>query len=71
MADGLKTITYPVRDLARAKALYRELLGVEPYMDEHRPLPDGLSDHAPPTLSRPRAKKARSAELSVCAMAAS
>jgi predicted enzyme related to lactoylglutathione lyase len=34
MTDGLKTITYPVRDLVKAKALYGELLGVEPYMDE-------------------------------------
>jgi predicted enzyme related to lactoylglutathione lyase len=34
MAEGLRTITYPVRDLAKAKALYGELLGVEPYMDQ-------------------------------------
>jgi len=25
---------YPVKDLAKAKTLYSELLGVEPYMDE-------------------------------------
>ncbi len=34
MAEGLRTITYPVRDLAKAKAMYGELLGVEPYMDQ-------------------------------------
>lgn len=34
MTEGVKTIIYPVEDLARAKALFRELLGVEPYMDE-------------------------------------
>jgi predicted enzyme related to lactoylglutathione lyase len=33
MTEGLKTIIYPVRDLARAKALYGPLLGVEPSMD--------------------------------------
>jgi predicted enzyme related to lactoylglutathione lyase len=30
----MKTITYPVKDLAAAKRLYSTLLGVEPYMDE-------------------------------------
>jgi predicted enzyme related to lactoylglutathione lyase len=34
VTEGVKTIIYPVEDLARAKALFRELLGVEPYMDE-------------------------------------
>jgi len=34
MTEGIKTIIYPVRDLAKAKTLYRELLGVEPHMDE-------------------------------------
>ncbi|WP_327324948.1 VOC family protein [Streptomyces sp. NBC_01210] len=34
MTEGMKTIIYPVKDLARAKALYSELLGVEPVMDE-------------------------------------
>lgn len=34
MTSGLKTIIYPVRDLARAKQLYSALLGVEPYADE-------------------------------------
>lgn len=32
--EGVKTIIYSVKDLARAKALYRELLGVEPYGDQ-------------------------------------
>lgn len=34
MAAGLKTIIYPVRDLARAKALFSVLLEAEPYADE-------------------------------------
>ena len=34
MTEGLKTFIYPVRDLAKAKSLYSELLGVESYMDE-------------------------------------
>src|SRR4249920_1967270 len=34
MTSGIKTILYPVKDLARAKALYSNLLGVEPDMDE-------------------------------------
>jgi predicted enzyme related to lactoylglutathione lyase len=34
MTEGIKTIIYPLKDLAKAKTLYSELLGVEPYMDE-------------------------------------
>ena len=34
MTEGVKTIMYPVTDLANAKTLYGELLGVEPYMNE-------------------------------------
>lgn len=34
MSKGIKTILYPVADLAQAKAFYTTLLGVEPYMDE-------------------------------------
>ena len=34
MNQGLKTIIYPVKDIARAKALYTKLLGVEPIMDQ-------------------------------------
>ena len=34
MTEGIKTFIYPVKDLAKAKTLYSELLGVEPYMDE-------------------------------------
>ncbi len=34
MTSGIRTITYPVTDLARAKALYSALLGVAPNMDE-------------------------------------
>jgi predicted enzyme related to lactoylglutathione lyase len=34
MAEGIKTILYPVKDLAKAKPLYSALLGVEPIMDE-------------------------------------
>jgi predicted enzyme related to lactoylglutathione lyase len=34
MNEGVKTVIYPVRDLAKAKAVYNELLGAEPTMDE-------------------------------------
>jgi predicted enzyme related to lactoylglutathione lyase len=34
MTEGMKTIIYPVKDLAAAKALYSGLLGVAPSMDE-------------------------------------
>ena len=32
--QGVTTIIYPVRDAARAKTLYRRLLGIDPYVDE-------------------------------------
>lgn len=34
MNEGVKTIIYPVKDLAAAKTLYGSLLGVEPLMDQ-------------------------------------
>ena len=34
MTEGVKTIIYPVKDLAKAKTLYSKLLGVESYMVE-------------------------------------
>src|SRR4051812_14829171 len=34
MADGMKTVIMPVKDLAKAKALYSRLLGVPPVADE-------------------------------------
>jgi predicted enzyme related to lactoylglutathione lyase len=34
MTAGLNTIVYPVKDLARAKALFSALLETEPYADE-------------------------------------
>ena len=34
MNQGIQTIIYPVKDIARAKALFSALLGVAPYMDE-------------------------------------
>ncbi|KUO14442.1 VOC family protein [Streptomyces dysideae] len=34
MTAGLKVIVYPVKDLARAKALFSALLKTEPYADE-------------------------------------
>ena len=34
MTEGVKTIIYPVKDLAKARTLYGTLLGVEPYMEE-------------------------------------
>ena len=33
MNQGIQTIIYPVKDLAKAKTQFRELLGVEPYAD--------------------------------------
>lgn len=32
--QGIRTVIYPVRDIAQAKKLYGKLLDVEPYMDE-------------------------------------
>ena len=34
MTQGIKTIIYPVKDVARAKAQFSKLAGVEPYSDE-------------------------------------
>lgn len=34
MTLGMKTVMYPVKDIAAAKLLYSKLFGVEPYMDE-------------------------------------
>jgi len=34
MASGMKTITYPVKDLSAAKQLYGQIFAVEPYIDE-------------------------------------
>jgi predicted enzyme related to lactoylglutathione lyase len=34
MNQGIKTIIFPVRDIARAKALYSRLLGLDPFVDE-------------------------------------
>lgn len=34
MNHGLTTIIFPVTNLAQAKTLYGQLLGVEPYVDE-------------------------------------
>jgi catechol 2,3-dioxygenase-like lactoylglutathione lyase family enzyme len=31
---GLRTVVYQVTDLARARAWYRDLLGIEPYFDQ-------------------------------------
>jgi predicted enzyme related to lactoylglutathione lyase len=33
MTEGIKTVMYPVSDLASAKKIYGALLGVEPYAD--------------------------------------
>jgi predicted enzyme related to lactoylglutathione lyase len=33
MNQGIKTVVYPVTDLAQAKATFQKLLGVEPYAD--------------------------------------
>ena len=34
MSHGIKTVVYPVKDIARAKTLFRTLLGIEPYVDQ-------------------------------------
>jgi predicted enzyme related to lactoylglutathione lyase len=34
MNKGVKTIIYPVKDIAQATTLFRKLLGVEPYSDQ-------------------------------------
>ena len=34
MNKGVKTIIYPVKDIAQSKTLFRKLLGVEPYADQ-------------------------------------
>ena len=34
MTSGMRTVIYPVKDLAQAKTLYGKLLGVAPIMDE-------------------------------------
>jgi predicted enzyme related to lactoylglutathione lyase len=34
MTSGIRTLIYPVKDLAKAKILYGMLVGAEPYMDE-------------------------------------
>jgi predicted enzyme related to lactoylglutathione lyase len=33
MSQGISLIVYPVADLAKATALYRELIGVDPYAE--------------------------------------
>jgi predicted enzyme related to lactoylglutathione lyase len=34
MNQGVQTVVYPVNDLAQAKALFKALLGKDPYVDE-------------------------------------
>src|SRR3712207_7754222 len=34
MTSAIRTVIYPVKNLARAKILYGNLVGAEPYMDE-------------------------------------
>ena len=34
MNQGIRTVIYPVKDLAQAKTLYSKLIGIEPFMDE-------------------------------------
>ncbi len=34
MKHGMRLVVYPVKDIAHARALYREVLGVEPYADQ-------------------------------------
>ena len=48
MASGMKTITYPVEDLAAAKQFYSSLFGVEPYIDEAYYAAFNLAGETPP-----------------------
>jgi predicted enzyme related to lactoylglutathione lyase len=32
--QGIRTVIYPVKDIAQAKMLFSKLLGIEPYMNE-------------------------------------
>jgi hypothetical protein len=34
MSEGIKTVIYPVSDLAKAKAMFSAVLGTAPVMDE-------------------------------------
>jgi len=34
MNQGIKTIIYPVKDIARAKTVFSKFLGVQPYADQ-------------------------------------
>lgn len=34
MTEGIRTIIFPVRDLAKARAMFSASLGLEPYMDQ-------------------------------------
>src|SRR5262245_15509509 len=34
MNKGIKTVIYPVKDMTQATALFRKLLGVEPYAEQ-------------------------------------
>ena len=34
MSQGIKAVVYPVTDLARARATFQKILGVEPYADQ-------------------------------------
>src|SRR5437016_4554378 len=45
MTAGIETIVYPVNDLAKAKALYGALLGVEPYADQPYYVGFKVGDH--------------------------
>ncbi len=45
MSQSLKTTIYPVKDIAKAKALYGTLLGTEPYSDEPYYVGFRVGDH--------------------------
>ena len=34
MNKGIKTVLYPVKDMTQSKAVFQQLLGVEPYADQ-------------------------------------
>ena len=33
MSQGIKSVVYPVQDIEKAKAFFRKLLGIDPYVD--------------------------------------
>jgi hypothetical protein len=45
MNKGVRSIIYPVKDMVRAKTVFRTLLGVEPYADQPYYVGFKVGDH--------------------------